>query len=60
MFQLTKTHPRYSKYTPTNIDWLGDIPDGWEVKKLKNSFSFEKGKNAGLYTQEYITDDTNK
>jgi type I restriction enzyme, S subunit len=30
MLQLTKAHPRYPKYKPTNIDWIGDIPDGWE------------------------------
>ena len=35
MLQLAKTHSRYQKYNPTNIDWIGGIPDGWEVKKLK-------------------------
>ena len=25
----------YSKYKPSGIDWLGDIPAGWEVKDLK-------------------------
>lgn len=60
MFQLDKKHQKYQKYNPTNIDWIGDIPDGWEVKKLKNSFSFEKWKNAWLYTQEYISSDENK
>ena len=25
----------YPKYKPSGIDWLGDIPEGWEVKKLK-------------------------
>ena len=27
----------YSKYKPSSIDWLGDIPDGWEMKKLKHT-----------------------
>lgn len=26
---------RYSKYKDSGIDWLGEIPEGWEVKKLK-------------------------
>ncbi|GAB3570709.1 restriction endonuclease subunit S [Spirosoma luteolum] len=26
---------RYSDYKPSNIDWIGDIPAHWEVKKLK-------------------------
>ncbi len=25
----------YPKYKPSAIDWLGDIPDRWEVKRLK-------------------------
>jgi len=25
----------YSKYKPSNIKWIGDIPEHWEVKKLK-------------------------
>lgn len=43
----------YSKCKPSGIDWLGDIPEGWEVKKLKYGFYFTKGKNAALYTAEY-------
>lgn len=35
MFQLDKTHQKYQKYNPSNIDWIVDIPDGWEVKKIK-------------------------
>ncbi len=40
MFQLAKTHPRYPKYKPTNIDWIGDIPDGWEAMKLRFIWQF--------------------
>lgn len=36
MITLNKTHPRYPSYIQTSIDWLGDIPEGWEVKKLKH------------------------
>lgn len=25
----------YSKYKPTNIPWIGNIPEGWDVSKLK-------------------------
>lgn len=25
----------YEKYRPSGVEWIGDIPDGWEVKKLK-------------------------
>lgn len=37
MITLNKNHPRYPKYKPSDIDWIGDVPDGWEVKKLKFS-----------------------
>jgi type I restriction enzyme S subunit len=26
-----------------NHDWFGDLPEGWEMKPLKNLFSFSKG-----------------
>ena len=41
MFQLDKKHQKYPKYNPTNIDWIGDIPDGWEVWKLKRLGNIE-------------------
>ena len=27
---------RYEKYKSSDIDWLGEIPDGWKVKRLKD------------------------
>jgi len=32
-----------SKMKPSGIDWLGDVPDGWEVKKLKYLVRFNNG-----------------
>ncbi len=26
---------RYDKYKPTDIEWIGEIPEHWELKKLK-------------------------
>ena len=26
---------KYSKYKPSNIEWIGDIPEHWEIKVLK-------------------------
>ena len=40
---------------PSGIEWIGDIPDDWEVKKVKRLFSYQKGKNAALLTKEYIS-----
>jgi type I restriction enzyme S subunit len=25
----------YPKYKPSGVEWLGDVPEGWEVTKLK-------------------------
>ena len=38
----------------SGILWIGEIPEGWTNVYLKHYFAFEKGKNAALYTQEYI------
>ena len=29
--------PRYPKYKPSGVEWLGEVPDGWEAKPLKYS-----------------------
>ena len=38
----------------SGIEWIGEIPKEWSYCKLKNYYNFEKGKNAAIYTQEYI------
>lgn len=42
------------KYKDSGIDWIGMIPERWHLSFLKNYYCFEKGKNASLYTKEYI------
>jgi len=27
--------PRYPKYKASGVEWLGDVPQGWEVKRLR-------------------------
>jgi type I restriction enzyme S subunit len=31
--------PRYPKYKPSGVEWLGDVPEEWEVKRLKHNVS---------------------
>ena len=31
--------PRYPKYKSSGVEWLGDVPEHWEVKRLKYSAS---------------------
>lgn len=28
-------HKSYPKYKPSGIDWIGDIPEGWDKKRIK-------------------------
>ncbi len=30
---------KYDKYKPSGIEWLGDIPNDWEVKRVKDIFN---------------------
>ena len=36
---------RYEQYIDSEIEWLGEIPAHWEIKRLKSIFSFGKGLN---------------
>lgn len=31
--------PRYPKYKPSGVEWLGDVPEHWEIWKLAHAFS---------------------
>ena len=36
--------PRYPKYKPSGVDWLGDVPEHWNVKPLCSS-AFERNES---------------
>lgn len=44
----------HRKMKDSGVEWIGEIPEDWTYTKLKYHYTFEKGKNAALYTQEYI------
>ena len=31
--------PRYPKYKPSGVEWLGEVPEGWGVAPLKTAAS---------------------
>jgi len=39
----TKHNP-YPKYKPSGVEWLGDVPEHWEVKRAGLAFSIQLGK----------------
>lgn len=45
---------KYDKYKDSGIEWIGEIPEHWEIVKMKYHCTWEKGRNAALYTNEYI------
>ncbi|MCS5692104.1 restriction endonuclease subunit S [Cyanobium sp. FGCU-6] len=36
--------PRYPAYKPSGVEWLGEVPEHWEVTKLGRICKFESGK----------------
>lgn len=44
---------KYDNYKNSGVEWLGDIPEHWEVKKVFHYFKAEKGKNAAILTKDY-------
>ena len=51
---------KYDKYKPSDIEWLGEIPDTWEVKRVKdlgiyqsgeyiNALDFDEGNSYPVY-----------
>ena len=43
----------------SGVEWIGEMPKNWDMKKLKTVFRFEKGKQSGLFTKEYVGDPKN-
>jgi type I restriction enzyme, S subunit len=35
---------KYDKYKQSGIEWLGDVPEQWEVKRVKDIFTLARGK----------------
>jgi len=49
---------RYDKYKSSGIEWLGDIPEHWEVKRVKDIFKINPGfkiKNLDKETEVSFT-----
>ncbi|MEO9256763.1 MAG: restriction endonuclease subunit S, partial [Crocinitomicaceae bacterium] len=35
---------KYGKYKSSGIEWIGDIPQHWDVKRIKDIFNLGRGK----------------
>ncbi len=38
---------------PSGIEWLGDVPAHWEIRKMSHFFRAGKGKNGQILTKEF-------
>lgn len=50
------TFPKYKRYKPSGIEWIGEIPEEWEVKKLKYLINIQAGyafKTLCLFSERY-------
>lgn len=50
--------PKYDKYKPSNVEWLGEIPEHWDTLANKYIFQLKKnlvGKKSGDYVLLSLT-----
>lgn len=38
-------YKKYAEYKDSGVDWIGEIPKDWQLKKFKYIFKLKKGKN---------------
>lgn len=46
---------RYSEYKDSGVQWLGEIPKGWECVRVKSLFSNIREKNNPIQTEERLS-----
>jgi type I restriction enzyme S subunit len=51
----TKPLQPYTKYKPSSIAWLGEIPEHWEVESFKNILTERNEKNNPIRTKEILS-----
>jgi type I restriction enzyme S subunit len=48
-------YKKYSKYKDSGVEWIGEVPEGWEVKKLKYSVDlYSKKSNGNANERPYV------
>ncbi|MDE5421085.1 restriction endonuclease subunit S [Ancylomarina sp. DW003] len=44
------------KLVDSGIKWIGQIPEHWSIKRLKDFFNLSKGVNASKYNNDFVKD----
>lgn len=47
--------PRYDSYKDSGVGWIGDIPEGWEIKSLKAVLTERKENNDPIKTKDILS-----
>ncbi|MDY0270759.1 restriction endonuclease subunit S [Trichloromonas sp.] len=47
--------PRYEKYKDSGVEWLGELPEGWEVGKFRHHFSESPEKIDNIVVGEMLS-----
>ena len=43
----------YPKYKDSGVEWIGEVPEGWEIKRLKWICNFLYGESLSAQNREY-------
>ena len=46
---------QYDTYKPSGVEWLGEIPEHWEVESLKNILTERNEKNDPIKSTERLS-----
>ena len=57
MATLTAKHKPYPSYKPSGVEWLGDVPAHWEVRRASRLFSIGSGTTPPSERSEYYGGD---
>lgn len=49
------TFPRYPKYKSTGVEWLGEVPEHWEVVPVRSIVAEQAAKNEGTVDSNYLS-----
>lgn len=55
MTQTMTALPKYESYKDSEIDWIGDIPEHWELKPFRSLFHFRNEKNDPIKTENILS-----
>lgn len=47
--------PRYERYKESGVEWLGEVPDHWEVLSCRAIVHEQTAKNVGVACENYLS-----